>query len=113
MKPYKTSRGNWQLNYTLSGRQHTLSLGRGYTATAAERTAKIVSELVLLRKIGESPPTDLLHRVSNLPVRVQSSLERGGLILCCFGLSIGECGTDILRRLEPRRCFTRIAPATS
>jgi len=26
MKPYKTSQGNWQLNYTLSGRQHTFYL---------------------------------------------------------------------------------------
>jgi len=90
MKPYKTGQGNWQLNYSINGRQHTLSLGRGYTAIAAERTAKIVSELVSLRKMGESPPTDLLHRVSNLPIRVQAGLERGGLILCCFGLSIGE-----------------------
>jgi len=41
MKPYKTGQGNWQLNYTLDGRQRTLSLGRGITAVTAERTAKI------------------------------------------------------------------------
>jgi hypothetical protein len=79
MKAYKTSAGNWQLNYTLEGKQRTLSLGRGYTAIAAERTAKIVTELVSLRKMGETLPLDLVQRVGTLPVRVRLGLERGGL----------------------------------
>jgi len=90
MKPYKTGQGNWQLNYSFDGKQRTLSLGRGYTAGAADRTAKIVTELVALRKMGEPVPQDLLHRVGSLPVRIRAGLERGGLISCCFGISVGE-----------------------
>ena len=108
MKPYKTGQGNWQLNYSLDGRQRTLSLGRGTTTSTAERTAKIVTELVSCRKMGESPPTDLLHRVGTLPVRVQASLERGGLILCCFGLSLGDF---IEKFLESRR-INGVKPST-
>jgi len=90
MKPYKTGQGNWQLNYTLDGRQRTLSLGRGSTAVAAEKTAKIVTELVSVRKMGEVPPTDLLHRVGTLSPKIRTSLEKGGLIQACFGMSVGE-----------------------
>ena len=105
MKPYKTGQGNWQLNYTLDGRQRTLSLGRGITAVTAERTAKVVTELVVVRKMGEVPPTDLLHRVGTLPGRVRSSLERGGLIESCFGMSVGEVSEKFLqskKHLKPK-----------
>ena len=91
MKAYRTGQGNWQLNYTLDdGKRRTLSLGRNYTAGAAERTAKVVRELVLFRKIGEPVPTDLLHRVGQLPFRIRTGLERGGLVECGFGLSAGD-----------------------
>ena len=100
MRPYKTGQGNWQLNYTLDGRQRTISLGRGSTAVAADKTAKVITELVAVRKIGDRPPTDLLHRVGRLPIRVRASLERGGLIDSCFGMTLDGLCEKFLKSKE-------------
>ena len=90
MKAYKTSQGNWQLNFTFEGKQRTLYLGRGCTDFQANGVAKVVDELLTLRRSGGKPKPDLLSEVGTLPGRVRSSLERFGLLRCCFGISIVE-----------------------
>ncbi|GHT20073.1 hypothetical protein FACS1894189_9010 [Planctomycetales bacterium] len=90
MKVYRTSQGNWQLNFSENGKQRTLYLGRKHTAASAERIARIISEIVGCRCRGDSLPLDLLSRVGLLPARLRSSIERLGLVDRCFSLSLGE-----------------------
>jgi hypothetical protein len=90
MRAYRTGQGNWQLNFSFDGKQRTLSLGRHCGRVSADRTAKIVSELLTVRKMGDSVPSDLLQRVGTFPARVRDSLCRSGLVPCCFGMSLGD-----------------------
>jgi hypothetical protein len=81
MRAYRTGQGNWQLNFIFDGKQRTLSLGRHCGRVSADRTARIVSELLTVRKMGDSVPSDLLQRVGTFPARVRDSLCRSGLDL--------------------------------
>jgi len=40
MKAYKTAQGNWQVNFSINGKQKTISLGSSFGAANAERAAK-------------------------------------------------------------------------
>ena len=80
MQAYKTSKGNWQVNFSEGGKQRTLYLGRDFTAGSADRVARIVTDIVAHRKRGESLPVDLLWRIESLPDRLRKSFERAGLV---------------------------------
>jgi hypothetical protein len=90
MRAYQTSQGNWQLNFSEQGKQKTLYLGKRFTASAAERVARIVTEIIACRDRGDSLPVDLLYRISDLSSRVRDSLERFGLISNRFGMTLKE-----------------------
>ncbi|MDR2441866.1 MAG: hypothetical protein LBE12_21130, partial [Planctomycetaceae bacterium] len=90
MRAYQTSQGNWQLNFSEGGQQKTLYLGKRFTASAAERVARVVTEIVACRDRGDSLPIDLLYRISELSPRVRGSLERFGLVSNSFGMTLQE-----------------------
>jgi hypothetical protein len=90
MKAYKTGQGNWQLNFSVFGKQKTLYLGKKFTASAADRVARLVTEIVACRDRGDKLPVDLLYRVRELSPRVRRSLERFGLVTNCFGMTLKE-----------------------
>jgi hypothetical protein len=90
MKAYKTSQGVWQLNFTVSGKQRTLYLGKKFTASAAERVSRLVTEIIACRDRGDRLPVDMLYRVRELPARVRKSLERLGLVCNRFGMTLKE-----------------------
>ena len=80
MQVYKTSQGNWQVNFSEQGRQKTLYLGRDFTSGSADRVARIVTDILSCRNRGDSLPLEIFRQVESLPVRVQRSFERLGLI---------------------------------
>jgi site-specific recombinase XerD len=80
MKAYRTSQGNWQVNFSEGGKQKTLYLGRSFTALSSDRVARIVTEILGCRKRGESVPREVFRQVSALPEKVRRSFERLGLI---------------------------------
>jgi integrase len=90
MRAYKTGQGVWQLNFSLSGKQRTLYLGKKFTASAAERVSRLVTEIIACRDRGDKLPVDLLYRVRELSPRVRESLERFGLVTNCFGMTLKE-----------------------
>jgi integrase len=90
MKAYRTSQGNWQLNFTLDGVQRTLYLGRKFSAARSEKIAKVVSELLQCHFNNEPVPIELLRRIAALAKRIQDSLYRFGLLHNQFSLSLQE-----------------------
>jgi site-specific recombinase XerD len=80
MKAYKTSQGNWQLNFSIEGVQKTLYLGKRYNETSSFRVSELVTELVDIRNRCETIPLDVSNRVKRLPLRLQESLRRFGLV---------------------------------
>jgi integrase len=82
MQAYKTSQGNWQVNFSEKGRQKTLYLGRDFTAASADRVARIVSDILLCRKRGDALPAEVLQKIKSLPDRIRKSVERLGLVGC-------------------------------
>lgn len=77
--PYKTGKGEWQLSYTLNGRQKTVYLGKKQDEATSRRIANIVGELLALKHRGEDIPPGLRERIASIPERVRRSLERHGL----------------------------------
>jgi site-specific recombinase XerD len=90
MRAYKTSQGNWQLNFSENGIQKTLYLGTKFTAASSERVARLVTEIIACRDRGDSLPVDLLYRINELSPRVRHSLERFGLVTNRFGMTLKE-----------------------
>jgi site-specific recombinase XerC len=80
MQAYKTSQGNWQVNFSEQGRQKTLYLGRDFTSGSADRVARIVTDILSCRNRGDSLPLEIFRKIESLPARVQRSFERLGLI---------------------------------
>jgi integrase len=80
MQAYKTTQGNWQVNFSEKGKQKTLYLGRDFTAGSADRVARIVTDILACRNRGDSLPLEIVRRIETLPERVQRSFERHGLI---------------------------------
>ncbi|MDR2757578.1 MAG: hypothetical protein LBC20_17960 [Planctomycetaceae bacterium] len=56
-------------------------LSKHFTASAAERASRIVTEIIACRDRCDSLPVDLLYRISDLSSRVRDSLERFGMTL--------------------------------
>ena len=79
MQAYKTSQGNWQVNFSEKGKQKTLYLGRDFTSGSADRVARIVTDILACRNRGDTVPLEILRKVETLPERVQRSFERHGL----------------------------------
>jgi len=79
MRAYKTSQGNWQVNFSEGGKQKTLYLGRDFTSGSADRVARIVTDILACRNRGDSVPLDIRRKIEELPERVQKSFERLGL----------------------------------
>ncbi len=104
MKAYKTKEGCWQLSYMNDGKQRTIYLGKHQTAVSADRAGRVLSELILCRKIGESPSLDLVKRFSELGPKVQASFERHGLMP-----ERGAAATlaDLIRLHEPTKVNTK------
>jgi hypothetical protein len=90
MRAYRTSQGNWQLNFSEHGKQKTLYLGKSFTASAADRVARIVTEIIACRDCGDALPADVLRRVGALPQRVRESLERFGLVVGQYDQTLSE-----------------------
>jgi len=90
MQAYKTSQGNWQVNFSERGKQRTLYLGRDFTSGSADRVAKIVTDILACRNRGECVPLEILRKVESLPERVQRSFEKHGLIGGVTSLSLGS-----------------------
>jgi hypothetical protein len=90
MRAYRTSQGNWQLNFSEHGKQKTLYLGKSFTASAADRVARIVTEIIACRDCGDALPADVLCRVGALPQRVRESLERFGLVVGQYDQTLSE-----------------------
>jgi hypothetical protein len=90
MRAYRTSQGNWQLNFSENGVQKTLYLGKRFTASSAERVARVVTEVIACRDRGDELPADLLYRISELSPRVRISLERFGLVSSQFNMTLKE-----------------------
>jgi integrase len=90
MKAYKTSQGSWQLNFSENGVQKTLYFGKRFDSVSADRVARIITEMLESRHRGDTVPLELLRKVSNLPKRIQSSMERLGLISVVSGLTLQE-----------------------
>jgi hypothetical protein len=90
MRAYKTGQGNWQLNFSRSGKQKTLYLGKKFTASSADRVARIVSEIIACCDRGDKLPIDLLYRIGELSPRVRESLERLGLVTNQFDMTFKE-----------------------
>jgi hypothetical protein len=90
MRAYRTSQGNWQLNFSENGIQKTLYLGTKFTAASSERVARLVTEIIACRDRGDSLPVDLLYRINELSPRVRHSLERFGLVTNRFGMTLKE-----------------------
>jgi len=80
MRAYKTSQGNWQVNFSEKGKQRTLYLGRDFTSGSADRVARIVTDILTSRNRGDSVPLEILRKIESLPERVQRSFEKHGLI---------------------------------
>jgi hypothetical protein len=80
MEAYKTSRGHWQINYRVNGKQQMLYLGKNYTAASAAKIARIISDIITLRSRHESFPFDLIAKIDSLPNRIRDSLDRQGLL---------------------------------
>ena len=80
MQAYKTSQGNWQVNFCEGGKQKTLYLGRDFTSGSADRVARIVTDILACRNRGDSVPLDICRKIEELPERVRKSFERLGLI---------------------------------
>ena len=80
MQAYKTSQGNWQVNFSERGKQKTLYLGRDFTAGSADRVAKMLTDILACRNRGDSVPLEIFRKIETLPERVQRSFERLGLI---------------------------------
>jgi len=80
MQAYKTSQGNWQVNFSEGGKQKTLYLGREFTSASADRVARIVTDILACRNRGDSLPLEIFRQIEMLPERIQKSFERLGLI---------------------------------
>jgi len=80
MQAYKTSQGNWQVNFSEQGKQRTLYLGRDFTSVSADRVARIVTDILACRNRGDSLPQEIFRQIEKLPERVRKSFERLGLI---------------------------------
>ena len=80
LKAFKTQQGNWQVNFSESGKQKALYLGRDFTGVSADRVARIVSDILSCRKRGDSLPLEIFRRVDALPDRVRRSFHRHGLV---------------------------------
>jgi hypothetical protein len=80
MQAYKTSQGNWQVNFSENGKQKTLYLGRDFTAASADRVARIVTDILACRNRGDSLPIETFRKIEELPKRIRKSFERLGLI---------------------------------
>ncbi|MDR2439441.1 MAG: phage integrase SAM-like domain-containing protein [Planctomycetaceae bacterium] len=106
MRAYQTSQGNWQLNFSEQGKQKTLYLGKSFTASAADRVARIVTEIVACRDRGDSLPLDLQYRIRDLPSRVRSSLERFGIVSNRFGMTLKELFDCHVKTKERRKVKT-------
>jgi site-specific recombinase XerD len=90
MKAYKTSQGNWQLNYSENGVQKTLYLGKRFDSVSADRVARIVTEILDCRDCGNSVRLETLRKVASLPQRIQLSLRRIGLFTTFFDMSLED-----------------------
>ena len=93
MRAYKTSQGNWQINFSEKGKQKTLYLGRDFTSGSADRVARIVTDILACRNRGDSVPLEIIRKIETLPERVRQSLER-------FGLSDGVVSKTIADLLK-------------
>ena len=80
MQAYKTSQGNWQVNFSEQGKQRTLYLGRDFTAGSADRVARIVADILACRNRGDAVPLEIGRKIESLPARIQKSFERLGLV---------------------------------
>ena len=80
LKAFKTKQGNWQVNFSESGKQKALYLGRDFTAVSADRVARIVSDVLSCRKRGDSLPLEIFRRIEALPDRIRRSFQRLGLV---------------------------------
>jgi hypothetical protein len=98
MKAYKTSQGNWQLNFSIVGVQKTLYLGKRYTKTSAFCVSEIVTELVDIRNCVDSVSLDITKRVKKLPLRIQESLRRFGLVEAVSDMKLQDFLTNFLKQ---------------
>ena len=103
MQAYKTSQGNWQVNFSENGKQRTLYLGRDFTSGSADRVARIVSDILSCRNRGDSVPLEILRRVEKLPERIQRSFEKHGLI---GGVSVWKL-SDLLEKFYETKIHLR------
>jgi hypothetical protein len=90
MRAYQTGQGNWQLNFSRSGQQKTLYLGKKFTASAADRVARVVTEIIACRDRGDKLPVDLLYRIGEFSPRIRVSFERLGLVTNQFDMTLEE-----------------------
>jgi hypothetical protein len=100
MRAYKTSQGNWQLNFTDDGVQRTLYLGKRITASLAERIAKVVTEIIDCRYRKESLSLEMVRKVEVFPEHVRRSLERFGVITGIGGITLPELFVRFLQTKE-------------
>ena len=90
MKAYKTTQGNWQVNFSEFGKQRTLYLGREFTVSSADRVARIVTEILSCRKMGDAVSPEIIRRISELPVNIQKSFVKHGLMDKTSCRTLGE-----------------------
>jgi hypothetical protein len=90
MRAYKTSAGAWQLNFSESGKQKVLYLGRGFTAASADKIAQAVTDIIAYRKRGDFLPVELRQKIEMFPVRVRENMERAGLLSGCGVMTLDE-----------------------
>ena len=80
LKAFRTKQGSWQVNFSESGKQKALYLGRDFTAVSADRVARIVSDILSCRKRGDSLPLEISRKIEELPERIRRSFKRLGLV---------------------------------
>jgi site-specific recombinase XerD len=90
MGAYKTNRGHWQVNFSENGKQRILYLGQDFDAGSANRIARMVADILVYRKRGESLPTEILSQIEGLHPKVREKLEKRGLVDGGIGWSLAD-----------------------
>lgn len=94
MGAHKTGKGEWQVTYTVDGRQKTVYLGKKYDSRSAAKIDALISEILAsrLRKTKLSPAA--MQKIKTLPPKIAETFRRHGLMQEPECRTLGELAVE-------------------
>ena len=80
--------GEWHVAYCLRGCQKIVYLGRDFDSSSASEVSVVIRRLAECRSSGEKIPDSCRQQVMKLPLRIQGTIQRHGLLDEIMDMSI-------------------------